>query len=299
MTTTSVGMRCPECARQKTKVRRASAYSGGVGDPPTLTYVLIGINVAVALGSLLSGGGYSASGVGTDTILRDGALSRAAIDDGDIWRVLTSGFIHAGLPHLLFNMLGLWVLGTMLEPAVGRLRFGLIYFASLFAGSFGALVAQPVGQTVGASGAIFGLLAAAIIVLRSRGVNPMESGLVFWLGLNLVLTFGVRGISIGGHIGGLVGGALAALVLYELGPRLRLPFAASAAIVGALAAVAVAGSIVISDGSSRPDQLQRFGCSTCASSSRPSTSRGPGLEKYAAASTAATVRASSRSSRSP
>jgi membrane associated rhomboid family serine protease len=294
MTTTSVGMRCPECASEKTRVRQ---YSGGAVDAPTLTYVLIGINVAVALGSLLSGGGYSASGVGSDTIFRDGALSRAAIDDGDIWRLLTSGFIHAGLPHLLFNMLSLWVLGTMLEPAVGRLRFGLIYFASLFAGSFGALVAQPVGTTVGASGAIFGLLSAAIIVLRSRGVNPMESGLVFWLGLNLVLTFGVGGISIGGHIGGLVGGALAALVLYELAPRARLPFRASAAIVGAVAVAAVLGSIAISDGSA-PPQSTRVGCSACASSSNPSTSRGPGREKYAAASTATIVSAPSRSSRS-
>jgi membrane associated rhomboid family serine protease len=294
MTTTSVGMRCPECAREKTRVRR---YSGGAVDAPTLTYVLLGINVAVALGSLLSGGGYSASGVGTDTILRDGALSRATIDDGDVWRLVTSGFIHAGLPHLLFNMLSLWVLGSLLEPVTGRARFLLIYFASLLAGSFGALVAQPVGTTVGASGAIFGLLAAAIVVLRSRGIDPMESGLVFWLGFNLLFTFTVSGISIGGHIGGLVGGALAAIALYELGPRLRLPFAASAAIVGAVAVAAVAGSIAISAGS-RPSHSARFGCSTCASSSSPSTSRGPGREKYAAASTATTRLAPTRSSRS-
>jgi membrane associated rhomboid family serine protease len=186
------------------------------------------------------------SGVGTDTIVRDGALSRATVGDGEVWRLVTSGFIHAGITHLLFNMLSLWVLGSMLEPAVGRVRFALIYFASLLAGSFGALVAQPVGITVGASGAIFGLLGAAIVVLRSRGIDPMESGLVFWLGFNLLFTFTVSGISIGGHIGGLVGGTLTAIVLYELAPRLRLPFGAAVTVVGALAAAAVAGSIVIS-----------------------------------------------------
>ena len=243
MTTTSVGMRCPECSRERTKVHSLPATSR---DTPTLTYVLIAVNVAVALGSFLSGGSGGVSGVGNDTIVRDGALSRATVGDGEVWRLVTSGFIHAGITHLLFNMLSLWVLGSMLEPAVGRVRFALIYFASLFVGSLGALIAQPVGVTVGASGAIFGLLGAAIVVLRSRGIDPMESGLVFWLGFNLLFTFTVSGISIGGHIGGLVGGTLAAIALYELAPRLRLPFVAAAALVGVLAAVAVAGSIAIS-----------------------------------------------------
>jgi membrane associated rhomboid family serine protease len=206
--------------------------------------VLIGINVAVALGSMLSGGS-NASGLGTDVIHRDGALSRGTVADGDVWRLVTSGFIHAGLGHLLFNMLSLWVLGTLLEPVVGRVRFVLIYFVSLLAGSFGALVAQPVGYTVGASGAIFGLLGAAIVVLRARGVNPMESGLVFWLGFNLLFTFTISGISIGGHIGGLVGGTLAAILLYELAPRLRLPFGAAAALIAAIGVASVAGSIAV------------------------------------------------------
>ncbi|MFL5780229.1 MAG: rhomboid family intramembrane serine protease [Thermoleophilaceae bacterium] len=243
MTTTSVGMRCPECSRERTRVRQLPAASR---ETPTLTYILIGINVAVALGSYLSGGSGGVSGIGTDTIVRDGALSRATVGDGEVYRIVTSGFIHAGLSHLLFNMLGLWVLGSLLEPVVGRLRFALIYVTSLLAGSLGALIAQPIGFTVGASGAIFGLLGAAIVVLRARGVNPMESGLVFWLGLNLALTFGISGISIGGHIGGLIGGTLAAIVIYELAPRLRLPFGAAAGAVGLICAAAVAGSIAIS-----------------------------------------------------
>jgi membrane associated rhomboid family serine protease len=241
MTTTSVGMRCPECARDRTRVVRGTGPVGA----PTLTYILIGINVAVALGSSLSGAN-AGSGLGGGAVIRDGALSRATIHDGDVWRLVTSGFIHAGLIHLLFNMYILYALGTMLEPAIGRLRFGVIYFVSLLAGSFGALLLQPNGFTVGASGAIFGLAGAAVVILRSRGVAIMESGLAFFIGINLLLTFTISGISIGGHLGGLIGGALAALVLYEAVPRLRLPVAAAYAVAAGVGAAAVAGSIVIS-----------------------------------------------------
>jgi membrane associated rhomboid family serine protease len=142
-------------------------------------------------------------------------------------------------------MLALYILGSMLEPAIGRLRFGLIYFVSLLAGSLGALIAQPVGLTVGASGAIFGLMAAAAVVARSRGLGLMESGLGIWIGLNLLITFTIPNISIGGHIGGLVGGALAALVLVELPRRMRLPDAAATVLCAALGAIAVAGSIMV------------------------------------------------------
>ncbi|TMM11298.1 MAG: rhomboid family intramembrane serine protease [Actinobacteria bacterium] len=240
MTTTPVGMRCPECAREKTPVRHLRAAT----EPPTVTYVLLGINVAVELISLAAGG--AGSGLGTDAIHRDGELSRATIAHGDVWRLVTSGFIHAGLPHLLFNMLALFVLGTLIEPVVGRFRFALIYGVSLLCGSFGALLLEPNAPVVGASGAIFGLLSAGIVVLRARGINPMQSGLGFWLLLNLLFTFTTRGISIGGHLGGLVGGALAAIVLYELAPRLRLRGPAPAVVVAALGAIAVAGSLAIS-----------------------------------------------------
>ncbi|MEA2397740.1 MAG: hypothetical protein QOK25_1296 [Thermoleophilaceae bacterium] len=243
MTTTSVGMRCPECARERTRVVRGT----GPVHAPTLTYVLIGISVAVAVGSSLSGAN-AGTGLGGGTVISDGALSRATIHDGDLWRLVTAGFIHAGFLHLAFNMYVLYVLGNMLEPAVGRVRFGIIYFVSLLSGSFGALLLQPTGFTVGASGAIFGLAGAAVVILRSRGVALMESGLALFIGINLLLTFTISGISIGGHLGGLVGGALAALVLYELVPRARIPQAAAYLLVGAIGAISVAGSIVVSAG---------------------------------------------------
>ena len=98
MTSTSVGMRCPECARERTRVRR---YSAAYADQPTATYILIGINVAVALGSLLSGGSAASGGVGSSSILSDGAVSRHAIADGEYWRLLTAGFL--ALRYALFH----------------------------------------------------------------------------------------------------------------------------------------------------------------------------------------------------
>jgi membrane associated rhomboid family serine protease len=179
-------------------------------------------------------------------LLDDGAVSRGTVADGEYWRILTAGFLHTGLMHLLFNMLGLWILGGLLEPAVGRLRFGLIYFVSLLAGSFGALMLEATQPTVGASGAIFGLMGATLVVMRNRGINPMESGIGLWLGLNLLITFTVSNISIGGHIGGLIGGTVAALVLFELPDRVRVPQLMPALIAAAIGAAAIAGSIAVS-----------------------------------------------------
>jgi len=234
MTTTPVGMRCPECARDRTKVKTMSTVTD-----PTLTYVLIGVNVVLWLG-------FNAAGGGGSEAFAQAALSRQGLRAGELWQVVTAGFLHAGLFHLFANMLSLYVLGTLLEPAVGRLRFGLVYGVSLLAGSFGALLLTPVGQTVGASGAIFGLLGAAIVVMRNRGINPMESGLVLWLGLNLLITFTIPNISIGGHLGGLVGGALAAFALFDLRERVRVPAIAPNLIAAAIGLLAVAGSIAVS-----------------------------------------------------
>ena len=239
MTTTSVGMRCPDCAGQKTQVRTVRNMT----DEPTLTYVLIAINVIVALGNFFSGGGSTSAG---GTLLDDGGLSRFHIEQGEYWRLITSGFLHAGLLHLMFNMFGLYILGGLLEPAVGRLQFGIIYFVSLLAGAFGALLLEPNGLTVGASGAIFGLMGAAVVVMRARGVNPMEGGLGLWIGLNLLITFTIPNISIGGHLGGLVGGALAAYVLVDLRERVRVPAAAGLLLAGAIGVAAVVGSVMVS-----------------------------------------------------
>src|SRR4029450_12673292 len=144
MTSTPVGMSCPECARRgATRVRTMRSVS----EEPSLTYILIRINVLAGVGSVVGGGGATRS-----SLTQDGGLSAHFIADGEYYRLLTAGFLHAGLFHLLTNMLSLWILGTMIEPAIGSWRFGLIYFVSLLCGSLGALVLSPDSLTVGASG---------------------------------------------------------------------------------------------------------------------------------------------------
>jgi len=243
MTSTPVGMRCPECARQRTRVRtmRSAARSG----EPVLTYALIAINVVAFIGELAGGASAGGGSLGTSRLFADGALRASDVANGDYWRLITAGFLHASVFHIFFNMFALWILGQMLEPAIGSVRFGLIYFVSLLAGSFGALVVTPDAFTVGASGAIFGLMGAAVVVLRNRGINPMESGLGLWIGLNLLLTFTLSNISIGGHIGGLIGGTLAALVLFEGPDVLRLSPQVANVLCAGLGVVAVAGSIAV------------------------------------------------------
>lgn len=241
MTSTSVGMRCPECSRQRTNVRTIGSSS-----EPVVTYALIGINVAVALGVFLSGASATGGGLGASSVITDGWLARPLIEQHDYWRLVTSGFLHDGFAHLLFNMFALYILGRMVEPAIGRSRFAIIYFVSLLAGSFGALALEPVAATVGASGAVFGLMGAAVVIMRNRGINPFQSGLAFWIGLNLLFTFTVSNISIGGHIGGLLGGALAAFVMFDLRDHVRLPDALPMVLAGAIGVLAVVGSIVVS-----------------------------------------------------
>jgi membrane associated rhomboid family serine protease len=218
MTSTPVGMRCPECARQTTKVRVGQgAFTPTAGKMPA-TIGLIAINVIVFLIELVGGGAGSLNGGGT--VIHDAGLRGPEIANGDWWRVITGGFLHAGLLHLLLNMYVLYVAGSILEPGIGTPRFLGIYFVSLVAGSLGALIVDPNTLTVGASGAIFGLMAAVIVVARGRGVEQLATQFGLFVVLNLVLTFSISGISVGGHIGGLIGGAVAALLVIFVEKRM-------------------------------------------------------------------------------
>jgi membrane associated rhomboid family serine protease len=230
MTPTPVGMRCPECSRQRTEVRTMR----DVHADPTVAYVLIAVNVLM----------YFGQQAGADnSVYRDFVLYGPLVADGEWWRLLTAGFLHGGLFHLALNMYALYFLGRMLEPALGHVRFGAIYFAALLAGSFGAVLVSPDTPVVGASTAIFGLFGAAIVMARNRGIDIMASGLGPILILNLVITFlpGLN-ISIGGHLGGLVGGVLAALAVEALSkrrsPAVAVLVCAAIAIASVVAAVA-------------------------------------------------------------
>src|SRR3954447_16838973 len=245
MTPTPVGMRCPECAAQKTKVKTMRQVRG----EPRVTYALIAINVIAFLAS--GQFGVQAGGSSSQVYLK-GVLFGPFVDNGDYWRLITSGFLHAGFIHIGFNMYLLYILGRILEPAIGSVRFGILYFASLLAGSAGALIITPNTPTLGASGAVFGLMGAAFIEMRARGIDPFGGGgLLSGIGglivINLVLSFALNGISIGGHIGGLIGGSLVALA-YMAADRARQPLLAY---VGGVAIGAAAFAIgVVAAGSS-------------------------------------------------
>ncbi len=242
MVQASVGFHCPECAKSSSqRVVRGPAAFGLTGGKPVVTITLIAINVAVFVADLLTKGALTERGSLVGAIY-DPRTGPVGVAFGEPWRIVTGGFLHAGYLHLGMNMLALWVLGSQLEPILGRLRFLALYVASLLAGAFAVLLVQPSAETVGASGAIFGLLAVAFVFQRSRGINPWRSGIGGLILINLVLTFAIPGISIAGHIGGLIGGAVGAFAVFEI--EKRTPATAPAvAVCGVLAVLFGAGAL--------------------------------------------------------
>jgi membrane associated rhomboid family serine protease len=237
MTPTPFGMRCPECMRQRTKVvRGVGGGSEGFWKAPA-TYVLIGLNVLAFLAEIGTGSGGITSASGS--VYRDFALQGAAVSEGEWYRLVSGGFLHAGLWHIGANMFALLFVGRVLESGIGTRRFVALYAASLLAGAFGALaLTHPFQPTVGASGAIFGVFAATAVIARGRGMNAIASEIGFLIVINLVITFSIPGISIGGHLGGLVGGAICAWAIVA-GERGRLGVRHLPAEFGVMAVVAV------------------------------------------------------------
>ena len=211
---------------------------------PTATIVLIALNVIAFVAELGTGSTMGSGGNGT--VVVDGGLFGPFVADGEWYRLVTSGFLHSGLFHIAFNMMFVWVLGSMLEPALGRARFVALYFTALLSGSLGVMLLDPNALTVGASGAAFGLLGAAIVEARARGMDIWASGLGLTAVLNFGITFLIPGISIGGHVGGFVGGVVVAL-LFQQCDRMRLPRVAALGACVVLAALVFVGAIAAAD----------------------------------------------------
>jgi membrane associated rhomboid family serine protease len=225
MSSAAVGFHCPECIKEGARSTRQprTPYGGTqVADPRITSFVLIGLNVLVWL-AIQATGGRSSALVDQLALLPDSAVRQLSdgsivvirgVDDGAWWQLVTSMFAHVEPLHLGFNMLALYFLGPVLESVLGRARFLALYLVSGLAGSAAVmLLSEPHGQTLGASGAIFGLMGAlAVVAVKVRG---QFQTVLMWIGLNLVFTFTVSGISWQGHLGGLVAGALigAAMVL--------------------------------------------------------------------------------------
>jgi membrane associated rhomboid family serine protease len=234
MTPTPVGMRCPECARQRTQVKTVRSTTRG---EPRVTIAIIIACAVLFIGT----NGFSG---GSGSLWNDLVLYGPAIHFGhDYWRLVSAGFLHAGPIHILFNMYLLWILGNMLEPVLGSGRFAALYFTALLCGSFGALVINPDVPTVGASGAVFGLMGAAAVELRSRGINPFKTDIGLLIIFNLVLSFVISHVSVGGHVGGLIGGVLVGAA-YDIADRQRWPWFAYLATL-LISLIAVFGALSV------------------------------------------------------
>jgi membrane associated rhomboid family serine protease len=253
MNQASVGFHCPECARKGAQ----KVYRGvsAMQTRPILTQVLIGLNAAVFVLGVAVDGGRSLSGSAGRVHAELGLISRAfyrgeviGVAEGEWYRMLTSGFLHFGIVHLLFNMYALWILGGAVEHMAGRARLAVGYGVSVLAGSLGALILSPDSLTAGASGGVFGLMGFILVAQRIQGLPFRDSPLIGVLALNLLITFGMSGISVGGHIGGLAGGAVAGLALFtpalrRQGPALGYALCAGIAIGCLAGGVAVASAV--------------------------------------------------------
>jgi membrane associated rhomboid family serine protease len=244
MTPTPVGMRCPECANQRTRVVRGVGQSGSGFSRSPGTYVLIAINVVVYLIEIAGGsGGLSPTG----SIVFEFGLFGPSVAEGEWYRLLTTGFLHASLFHIGFNMLLLYLLGRLLEPALGTPRYLVLYFASLLAGSLGALILEPNSLGIGASGAIFGLAGAVFVIARGRGMDALAGQIGFLIVFNLIFSLVTPRISIGAHIGGLIGGVVCALAIVagERGMFGRRRREVEMLAMFAVAAISVLGSLAV------------------------------------------------------
>jgi membrane associated rhomboid family serine protease len=240
-----VGLRCPDHAASGTapkvqKQMQRVARSGFASTHAIVTKILVALNVGVYLITVAQGAGLNNPG---GKLFYKWALYGPAVANGDWWRLITSAFLHGGMIHIAFNMLALWWLGAPVEIALGRIRYIGLYLVSGLAGSAGALIANPHSVTVGASGAIFGLLGAGLI-LEWRATGSLAGNYLTLILINLAISFAVPGISYGGHIGGLIGGIVVTLA-YTHFNRSRATFAGISAVhMGMLLAVGAAAVLI-------------------------------------------------------
>lgn len=244
MTPASVGFQCPECVRGAAKRSPVIRFADMRAGRPVVTELLIALNVIGLIAVVATGGSlFNGGGTATDRGLLIGSgmvaggggglfqVSFVGVAHGEWWRIVTGGFLHSGVLHLGMNMLLLYLLGAQLEPLLGRARFLALYLACLVAGAFGVLLISPHSATVGASGAVFGLMGAAVIAQRRAGIDVWRNGIGGLVAVNLLLTFAVPGISVGGHVGGLVAGVVVGAVVFALDSAVRRPWAGTAACV--------------------------------------------------------------------
>ena len=222
------------------------------------TFAIVAICVAAYIAELVAGGANPLNGGGR--LITDGGIYAAPVADGEYYRIVTYAFLHAGLLHIGFNMFALFVIGSLLEPVIGTVRFAGIYLVSILGGALGSLVVDPNVVTVGASGGVFGIMVAAFLIARDRGMDELASQVGFFVVINLVLTFTVSGISVGGHVGGIIGGGLATLLILGIDrSRASNPKAIEVAAMILVGALAIAGAVIVADANAPAALPRAFG----------------------------------------
>ena len=176
-------------------------------NPYTASHAIIAANLGLFVWGYISDALHPGTQSGISQFQFNMGLARGFLDAGEWYRLISSGFLHFGFLHVGMNMFLLYQLSRMLEPTLGSVKFTLVYFASLLGGAAGALIASPNALTGGASGAVFGMMAAAIVGMRQRGVNPLQTGPGLTFVINIGLTLAIPNISVGGHFGGALAGA--------------------------------------------------------------------------------------------
>jgi membrane associated rhomboid family serine protease len=236
-----VGYQCRDCARGAVPARRLRDAATGAPVTRAVVFTLAGLFVVtLGLPVLIDTFGLRPILVGPggpewlDRVTTWYVASPVAAAIGEPWRLITSGFLHANFMHIGFNGLLLWQLGHLLEPLLGRGRYIALYASGLAGGGLGVVLlawlgalvgdvdgifgtyfgGNPFQTTIGASGAVFGLMGAAMTAMRERGLNPWRTDIGMLVLLNLGLTFFIPQISVGGHVGGLLGGWFAARFLF-------------------------------------------------------------------------------------
>jgi membrane associated rhomboid family serine protease len=222
MTAGPVGLRCPDHAvtggaRKGPRIKprpviRAPGAKLGTNQAP-VTRILIAANVAIYLLTAVQGFGLNSPG---GSFYIKTLLYGPSVAQGEWWRLATSMFLHGFLLHIAFNMYALWAIGTPVEQYLGSVRYIGLYFVSGLAGSAGALLQSPLTPVVGASGAIFGIL-GAMLIIEWQATGRLGGQAMTLIVINLVFSFTFSGISWGGHVGGLIGGILITLAYAHWG----------------------------------------------------------------------------------
>jgi membrane associated rhomboid family serine protease len=207
----SVGSHCVDCVKAAGPTPRQRVSGITRNENMLATKIIVGITVAAFVVIGLRDGNFNGTGHTADNLVLYGPL----VHQGEWWRIFTVSLVHLGFLHIFFNLLLLWIVGQLLEPGAGPVRVGLLYVVSVAAGSAAALLVQPHVVSAGASGGVFGVAAAATLVMQRQGTRFWDTGFGPLLILNLVLGFFDKNISIAAHIGGAIGGLLAAEAMLQ------------------------------------------------------------------------------------